>query len=393
MFLALTAVASAASPYVILYAGSNTWSNYRHQADIYTFYTILTQQNGLDPSQIVLAAYDDLATSTQNPYSGKIFHATDHKVNVFPGSAAINYRQKTVTADLFYQLASTLPTTSEDYVFVYYDDHGDDNILGVPDGNGDYIYGDKLAAAFKTSASAGVYKALLFGVEACYAGTTGEQLPTTNFATLTASNAEESSYAAVYDSQLSTYLSNEFTNYWLAELTNSPTETVGELFDNVKALTQESHATWYGDQSLRALPISLFVGSPKGNLLKYTVPEGIRKVSPKVAAEEALAAMSESRKPEVRARARIAKLDAEYLTQRLEIVLDEIVRAVDIKNYLRVQKPIPGKTPESFYEVQRHFLAKFGRYNLNDAGRMVVLKNLCRTHTASEIIAAIDGIL
>jgi hypothetical protein len=48
----------------------------------------------------------------------------------------------------------------DDYMFVYYDDHGDDNILG-----------DQLAAAFKTSAAAGVYKALLFGIEACYAGT------------------------------------------------------------------------------------------------------------------------------------------------------------------------------------------------------------------------------
>jgi hypothetical protein len=180
-------------------------------------------------------------------------------------------------------------------------------------------------------------------------------------------------------------LSNEFTNYWLAELTTNPSETVGDLFDHVKVLTHESHATWYGDQGLRALPISLFVGSPKGNLLKYAVPEGVRK--------DAFAAMSESRKPEVRASARVAKLEADYLSQRLEIVLDELVKAVDIKNYLRVQKPIAGKTPESFYEVQRYFLKKFGRYNLNDAGRMVVLKNLCRSHSASEIIAAIDGIL
>jgi hypothetical protein len=314
-------------------------------------------------------------------------------VNVYPGSDAINYRRATVTAQLLYDLASSLPTTPDDYVFVYYDDHGDDNILGVPDGNGDYIYGDKLAAAFAKSASRGVYKALLFGIEACYAGTTGEQLPTVDFATITASNTQESSYAADYDRKLGTYLTNEFTSYFIAELTNNPAETVGELFANVKQLTQESHATWYGDKALQALPISLFVGAPAGNLVRFRVPEGLRKVPPKIATRESLQAMGSARRPEVRARARIATLDAEYLTERLEIVLDELAKAVDIKNYRALQRPVAGPAPEGFYEVQRHFLGKFGRYNLDDAGRMVVLKNLCRTHTAAEIIAAIDAIL
>jgi glycosylphosphatidylinositol transamidase (GPIT) subunit GPI8 len=59
----IISVAVSATPYLLFYAG-NTWGNYRHQANIYTFYNILTQQNSLDPSQIVVAAYDDLALSS-----------------------------------------------------------------------------------------------------------------------------------------------------------------------------------------------------------------------------------------------------------------------------------------------------------------------------------------
>jgi hypothetical protein len=188
-------------------------------------------------------------------------------------------------------------------------------------------------------------------------------------------------------------LSNEFTDYFLAELTNNPDETVGDLYANVKKLTQESHAVWYGDVGLQALPISAFVGYPKSNLLKFQVPEGIKKVPQKVATRESLEALSQSRKPDVRARVRIAKLEGEYLSQRLEIVLDELAKAVDIKSYLELQKPIVGEVPESWYRVQRYFLKKFGKHNLDDPGRLVVLKNLCRTHPEDEMIAAIDAIL
>jgi hypothetical protein len=81
--------------------------------------------------------------------------------------------------------------------------------------------------------------------------------------------------------------------------------------------------------------------------------------------------------------------DGEHLSQRLDIVLDALARAVDVK----IQKFVRGLTPPDYSGVGRHFFAKFGRDNPDDAGRLIVLKNLRRTHVAAEIIAAIDAIL
>jgi legumain len=314
---------------------------------------------------------------------------------VYPGSAAINYQGETVTAANFEGLISGLPTTADDYVFIYYDNHGDTDILGVPDGCGDYIYADDLAKALSSAASGQHWKKALFGIEACYAGSTAEEFPTgVGLATITASNDHESSYAAVYDSQIGTYLSNEFTNYFLAELTTNPTETVGDLFNIVAKETQESHATYYGDDDIKALSITNFVGTPTGALLRLSVPKGVKTASPKDATAETTRFLLTSRKPEVRVRAKLHALEAQYLSSRLDIVLDEVLQAVDIKHYDQMKQFKSGlKTPVSYWKVIRHFVKKFGKINPDDAGKLVVIKNLCRTHTAREIIAAIDAIL
>lgn len=115
-FLLLSALASC-SQYVLLYAGSNTYTNYRHQADIFTIYHQILAR-GFDKSQISLYAYDDIATDPSNPFQGQLFHTLDHKTNVYPGSDAINVKGDKVTAQAFTDAISNLPTTSEDYVFI-----------------------------------------------------------------------------------------------------------------------------------------------------------------------------------------------------------------------------------------------------------------------------------
>ena len=49
-----------------------------------------------------------------------------------------------------------------------------------------------------------------------------QEINVLNLATITASNNAESSYAAVYDSSLGTYLSNEFTNNFIDVIDESP---------------------------------------------------------------------------------------------------------------------------------------------------------------------------
>jgi legumain len=84
--------------WAVLVAGSNTYANYRHQADIYHAYQILIK-NKFNPDHIITLAYDDLAHNIKNPFKGKIFNKPTHKdpgVDVYEG-IKIDYTAKLVT--------------------------------------------------------------------------------------------------------------------------------------------------------------------------------------------------------------------------------------------------------------------------------------------------------
>jgi legumain len=55
--------------WAVLVAGSNTYGNYRHQADVCHAYQIM-KKNGIPEDQIIVFAYDDIANNRQNPFPG-----------------------------------------------------------------------------------------------------------------------------------------------------------------------------------------------------------------------------------------------------------------------------------------------------------------------------------
>jgi legumain len=97
LFLGLLCMASAEN-WAVLVAGSNTYSNYRHQADIYHAYQILLK-NKFNPDRIITLAFDDIAHNLKNPYKGKVFNKPTNKnpgVDVYEG-VKIDYTGKSVT--------------------------------------------------------------------------------------------------------------------------------------------------------------------------------------------------------------------------------------------------------------------------------------------------------
>lgn len=66
-------VACNCANWAVLIAGSNTWFNYRHQADVFHAYQVLLKKN-FDPSKIIVFAYDDIANNTRNQFMGKVFN-------------------------------------------------------------------------------------------------------------------------------------------------------------------------------------------------------------------------------------------------------------------------------------------------------------------------------
>jgi legumain len=92
----------ASAQWAVLVAGSNTYENYRHQADVFHAYQTLTK-NGFDKNKIITLAYDDIANSPSNPFKGKVFNKPSYQypgVDVYAG-VIIDYKGADVTPENF----------------------------------------------------------------------------------------------------------------------------------------------------------------------------------------------------------------------------------------------------------------------------------------------------
>lgn len=59
--------------WAVLVAGSKTYDNYRHQADVCHSYQIL-RRNGIPSDRIITMMYDDIANNTKNPTKGVVIN-------------------------------------------------------------------------------------------------------------------------------------------------------------------------------------------------------------------------------------------------------------------------------------------------------------------------------
>lgn len=211
-----------------------------------------------------------------------------------------------------------MPTTSDDYVFVYYDNHGGPGTLGTLDVLRD-ITAEKLSESFSKVGESNLYKQCLFIIEACYSGSVAEVLTAPNLATTTAANSHESSYAAVYDEEIGTCLSNEFTNYFISYIDENPSATVGELFKYLQKNTERSHVCFFGDESIQSVSMSTFIGNPKKKVLTKPVnKEDIKAVEPRKATEKTFKFLSEHPKASICSRSRLQLLRLKAQTEKLE---------------------------------------------------------------------------
>ncbi len=142
--------------WAVLVAGSNTYSNYRHQADVFHAYQTLTN-NGFDKENIITLAYDDIANSASNPYKGKVFNKPTYAnpgVDVYAG-VQIDYKGADVTPENFLAVLEgndtatkgkkVLKATPEDKVFIFFSDHGAPGLIAFPS---KYLYADQLIQTF-----------------------------------------------------------------------------------------------------------------------------------------------------------------------------------------------------------------------------------------------------
>lgn len=303
LLLSLLAMTICADEWAILVAGSKTYSNYRHQSDVFHAYQIL-KKNGFDENKIIVFAYDDIAENRQNPFKGEVFNQPDGP-DVYKG-VKIDYVGKDVTPNNFIAVITgdksklvveetrttsrVLESNSESNVFIYWTDHGGENLIAFPD---KYLYRDEFLKGLETMHSKQLYKHLVFYLEACESGSMFVGLPEDIqiFAT-TAANGHESSYAAYCGAEakvrgqiIGSCLGDEYSVRWMedSDSIDLKTETLYEQYEKVKSETHGSHVQIFGDMSFKDSPLSEFQGAGASIFTKVLayIRRGINQLFPK----------------------------------------------------------------------------------------------------------------
>eukprot|EP00043_Microstomoeca_roanoka_P026662 m.12312 g.12312 ORF g.12312 m.12312 type:complete len:448 (-) comp6831_c0_seq1:154-1497(-) len=294
LLLAALLAVSAAFPFgrasdggqnwAVLVAGSYTWGNYRHQADVCHAYQVLIS-HGFDPDNIITFMYDDIANNIDNPDKGVIINRPNGP-NVYEGVRK-DYTKKDVTPANFLNVIKgnktamsgvgtgrVLESGPNDHVFINFVDHGGPGIIAFPD---EMLQASDLNSALKYMNENNMYSELVFYLEACESGSMFQNILPSNtkvFAT-TAADATHSSYACYYDDKLHTYLGDVYSVNWMenSDAVDLSQETLHQQFEIVRNETNTSTVCQFGDRSFAKSPLIDFQGSTNSS---RTASAGIR---------------------------------------------------------------------------------------------------------------------
>ena len=279
--------------FAVLVAGSNTYTNYRHQSDVFHHYHILVDR-GINPDNIIVFAYDDIANNKKNPFPGKVFNSPEGK-DVYAG-VVIDYYGEDVTPNNFLAAITgdadglkikdsrtnpkVLTSTENDNVYFFFSDHGSDNLIAFPS---TYLYSDELIAAFMTMYEKKMYKELVFYLEACHSGSMFNKLLPNNISiyTTTAANPDESSYAEYCSYQakingtlIGSCLGDEYSCRFMEDIDSRPGDklkdyTMQQQYQYLVKAVEGSHVMQYGDLEIAKKSIYYFVNAQTKRFLKF----------------------------------------------------------------------------------------------------------------------------
>jgi len=273
--LALPAVA-AREHWAVIVAGSNSYSNYRHQADACHAYQI-AKAKGVAEDHIIMMAYDDIANSPSNPFPGKLYNKPDPTgpgVDVYEG-CNIDYKGSDVTPQKFMDVLTgtasgkKLESTSEDNVFVFFSDHGAPGLIAFP-GQAGVLHKGELQNTLQAMSDNKMFNKLTFYLESCESGSMFEDMSIPGVYALSASNPTESSWgsycgseAKVNGKSVNSCLGDLFSVNWMeeADASDMTQESLEDNFGIVKTKTDKSAVMQWGDTTYTDDKMSEFIGN------------------------------------------------------------------------------------------------------------------------------------
>lgn len=240
--------------FAVVVGASDTWVNYRHQADALAFYQML-KSHGYDDDHIILIMEDNIANHPNNARPGDIRVTTDGenlyhdvKVDYHLSDISVADLSDIMTGKSSEELKEVISPTANDNIIMFWCGHGSRNTLMW--GSGAYVYGDDMKQLISGLNTENRYRKLMFVLDACYSGTIGEAcegIP--GVLVFTAAHSNESSKADVFDRDLNVWLSNGFTRTFRDEVTANPDITLRELYYKTVRGTKGSHPRIYNSSN------------------------------------------------------------------------------------------------------------------------------------------------
>ncbi|KER21597.1 hypothetical protein T265_10113 [Opisthorchis viverrini] len=256
--------------WAVLVAGSDSWLNYRHQANVFHAYHVL-RANKIPAENIITFAYDDIAKNPKNPFPGQVFNDYEHE-DVYKG-VVIDYRGKDVKPDIFRKVLEgdeklekegkkVLKSGPDDNVFIYFTGHGTRYYINFPEED---LHAVKLNDILGNMYLNKRYNKLVFYMDACYSGSLFRDLLPADvgiYATTSANENEESLSVFCNDKRIGVCLATEYSYAWItdSEYNDLKKRTLDQQYEEVKKRTKDSHVMKYGETTMGRLPVGKFQG-------------------------------------------------------------------------------------------------------------------------------------
>ncbi|XP_060175104.1 vacuolar-processing enzyme-like [Lycium barbarum] len=299
---------SIGTKWAVLVAGSKDYYNYRHQANVCHAYQLL-KKGGLKDENIIVFMYDDIAYHPENPRPGVIINSP-HGHDVYEGVPK-DYTGEDCNADNFYAVilgnksaltggsGKVVNSGPNDYIFIYYTDHGSPGEIEMP--TGPPVIANDLNDVLKKKHASGTYKKMVFYLEACESGSMFDGLlgKGLNIYATTSSKPDELSWATYCPSDdgepclgecppkdyKHVCLGDLFGVSWLedSDLHNRRVETLKKQYRRIRKRvlnnghTEGSHIMQYGDLHIHKDALSRYMGSDSG---KHTSTNNDESSSP-----------------------------------------------------------------------------------------------------------------
>ena len=190
--------------WAVVISTSDSWTNYRHEADALAMYQLL-KRHGYDDDHIILLMDDFIANNPVNPTPGVVKVRpdgenlyTDVRTDYYLRNTSLSDLKKVMLGDATAETPSVLGSNANSNVIVFWCGHGNRNRLAW--GSNSQVSGEEVRDIVQQMSEQHRYRKLFFVMDACYSGTIGEAcegIP--GLLMMTAANANETSKADIFD--------------------------------------------------------------------------------------------------------------------------------------------------------------------------------------------------